>query len=73
MLKTERKRETVTKKERKKEGEKTWERHKRTRRKLGKLSREQVPCWQRGGSAAEHFDKSSSSGRTWTEVVFHRG
>lgn len=48
---------------------------KETQRKLGKLSREQIPCWQRGGSkssAAEHFDKSSSSRRTWTEVVFHR-
>ncbi len=61
--------------QRKREGEKTWEKHKRTQRKLRKLSREQVPCWQRGGSkssAAEHFDKSSSSRRTWTEVVFHR-
>lgn len=43
--------------------------------KLGKLDREQVPCWQRGGSqssAAEHFDKSCSRGRTWTGAVFRR-
>lgn len=49
--------------------------HRKRHRKLGKIGREQVPCRQQRGSeilAAEHFDKSSSSGKRWTEVVFHR-
>lgn len=43
-------------------------------KKTGARRAQQVPCWQRRGSessAAEHFDKSCSSGRMWTEVVFH--
>lgn len=46
----------------KKECDRASKRHKNTQRKLRKL-----PCRQRGGSessAAEHFDKSSSVGRT---------
>lgn len=52
-------------------GEKTWERLKKKKK---ARRTQQVPCWQRRGSessAAEHFDKSCSSGRMWTEVVFH--
>lgn len=57
------------------------ERQRKSERKLvrgtkkKRMLRKQVPCRQQGrseSSAAEHFDKSSSSGRTRTEVVFPR-